>query len=131
MVYNKFGLNAWMFFDENILKDLDVIREYHGIPITINNWAWGGSNSQCGFRSNRDPLVADKKTLYCSAHCMGKAFDLHSGNIKKLYNDIEMLYKEGKLKTVKRLESPKSTNYAWCHIDSFQTNSNSLEYFYV
>lgn len=129
LVYDRFKDFAWSFFDENVLKDLDTIRDYHKMPITINNWHLGGSLSQCGFRSNRDPLVASKNTLYCSAHMMGKAFDLHSGNVKKLYADIEALYTAGKLKAITRIESAKSTKWAWCHIDSFQTKANYLEYF--
>ncbi len=128
-VYNKFGeAFCWKFFDKDILIDLDTIREYHG-PITINNWSFGGSNTQCGFRCNMDPIVKSKKSIYCSAHIQGKAFDLHSKDIKKLYSDIEKLFNEGKLKAIKRIESPNSTKYAWCHVDSFQTNSNKLEVF--
>ena len=120
---------CWKFFDESILQDLDTIRECHGSSITINDWSWGGSLQQCGFRSNMDPLVKGKRSLYCSSHCMGKAFDLHSSNIKKLYKDIEALFTEGKLRAIKRIESPESTKYGWCHIDSFQTSTNKLEVF--
>lgn len=127
-VFNKYGDFCWRFFSENILRDLDTIREYHG-AITINNWLWSGSFSQCGFRSNLEPIVKEKKTLYCSAHCMGKAFDLHSSNIKKLYQDIQKLFNAGKLLAVKRIESPTSTKYGWCHIDEFQTNNKNLEMF--
>ena len=129
IVYDRFKDFAWSFFDENVLKDLDTIRDYHKMPITINNWHLGGSFSQCGFRSNLEPMVKGKTTLYCSAHCMAKAFDLHSANIRKLYCDIEYLYNNGKLKAIKRIESPRSSKYSWCHVDSFQTNSNKLEYF--
>ena len=131
IVYDHYKDFAWSFFDENFLKDLDTIREYHNAAITINNWVYGGSNTQCGFRSNKDSLVANKKTLYCSAHCMGKAADLHSSNIKKLYADIEKLHRFGKLKSIKRLESPASTKYNWCHVDCFQTDSLNLVYFTV
>lgn len=128
-VYQKYGESCWMFFDEALLKDLDTIRLCHGLPIIINNWATGGSYSQCGLRCNKDPLVASKTGIYCSAHVLGKAFDLHSSNIKKLYKDIESLYNQGKLKAIKRVESPQSTKYGWCHVDSFQTNSKALVYF--
>lgn len=121
-VFSKFGLSAWMFFEENLLKDLDTIREYHGKSITINDWAWGGNLQQCGLRCNLDPLVKDKKTIYCSAHIMGKAFDLHSSDNKKLQNDIITLANANKLKAIRRLESSKSTKFDWVHVDSFRTN---------
>lgn len=130
IVYNKFGEFAWKFFDEDILRDLDVIRDYHGTAITINDWGFGGSLQQCGLRCNLDPLVKGKTQIYCSAHIMGKAFDLHSkGNNQRLYKDIEYLIKAGKLKTIKRLESPNSTKFNWVHIDSFQAGSNIPEVF--
>ena len=128
-VYQKYGEACWMFFDEALLRDIDTIREFHGAAITINNWATGGSFSQCGLRCNKDPIVVGKTGIYCSAHCFAKAFDLHSKDIRKLYKDVEILYNQGKLKTIKRVESITSTKYAWCHVDSFQTNSNKLEYF--
>lgn len=120
-VYNKFGEFAWKFFDENLLRDLDTIREYHG-PITINNWPYGGKNTQCGLRTNVDPLVKNKKTLYCSAHLMGKAFDLHSSDNRKLYKDIQDLFNDHELLAITRMESSESTKYGWCHVDSFQPN---------
>ena len=45
IVYDRFKDFAWSFFDENVLKDLDTIRDYHKMPITINNWHLGGSFS--------------------------------------------------------------------------------------
>lgn len=129
-VFKKYGAEfCWKFFDENLLRDLDTIREFHGLSITINDWFWGGSFQQCGLRCNKDPLVASAKGIYCSSHVLARAFDLHSSNIKKLYNDIGILYNEGKLKAVRRIESPVSTKYGWCHIDSFQTSCKGLEIF--
>ena len=123
-VYQKFGDFAWRFFGENELKDIDTIREYHG-PITINNWHIGGNLRNCGLRTN----LYEKNKLYCSAHLMGKAFDLHSSNIKKLYSDINILFAGGKLKAIKRIESPLTTKYNWCHVESFRTDKKELEVF--
>jgi len=123
LVYRKFGDFAWKFFDEDVLSDLDTIREYHAARIVINDWAWGGSLKQCGLRCNKDDLVASKKDVYCSAHIMGKGFDLHSDNIPKLYNDVEFLIKNKRLKKIRRIESQQTTKNAWCHVDTFQANT--------
>lgn len=131
-VFNKFGDFCWRFFSDEIKEDLDTIRKYHGFGITINDWVFGGNRySQCGFRSNLDPLVKSKKTLYCSAHCMGKAFDLHSSYSNlKLYKDIETLKKDGILKAISRIESKQSTKNGWVHIDELCTDkANELEVF--
>lgn len=124
IVYDKFGEQAWMFFDPDTLSDLDTIREANGAGIIINNWASGGSLSQCGLRSNMDPLVKDKKTLYVSAHILGKGFDLHDslGRNSRLHNIVVELIKKKKLKKFKRVEDLSLTP-TWVHTDEYQTNS--------
>ena len=127
VVYNKWGEKAWMFFEENILKDLDLIRETWKSPIIINSWATGGSLKQCGLRSNMDDIVkvqTSKKQLYLSGHTMGKAFDLHDklGRNLKLYDHVLKLLKQGKLSAFKRIEdwNKTYTQGGWVHVDSFQ-----------
>lgn len=124
VVYERWGERAWMFFDEDELKELDYVRETFGSPIIINNWHKGGSLKQCGLRSNMDELVKNKKTLYLSAHTMGKAFDLHAlnGNNRKLYEHFYNLIKTKKLKKFKRLENFNNT-LTWVHGDCFQTDN--------
>ena len=122
IVYNKWKEQAWMLFDKNVLQDLDTIRETYGSPIIINNWATG--LKQCGLRSNMDEMVKSKKTLYLSAHTMGKGFDLHCayGHNNKLWQHCYNLIKSKKLKAFKRLEDIKNTN-GWIHTDAFQSDN--------
>ena len=117
IVYDKWKEQAWMFFEENVLQDLDIIRETYGSPIIINNWAKG--LKQCGLRSNMDEMVKSKKTLYLSAHTMGKGFDLHCayGHNNKLWQHCYNLIKSKKLKAFNGLEDYKKTN-GWVHIQS-------------
>lgn len=127
VVYNKWGQQAWMFFDEEILRELDYIREQLGAPIIINNWHKGGSLKQCGLRSNMDEIPKTKtlkNNLYLSAHCMSKGFDLHNGfgNHRKLYDLIYELIKKKKLKHFKRLENFNNT-LVWVHVDCFQSDT--------
>lgn len=126
VVYNKWGEKAWMFFDEDVLKELDYIRETLGAPIIINNWASKGSLRQCGLRSNLDEIPKTntlKEQLYLSFHTMGKAFDLHNGfgNHRKLYDVCYELIKKGKLKKFNRLENFNNT-LCWVHIDCANTD---------
>lgn len=122
-VYKKFGEQAWMFFGPDEKDDLDTIREANGAGIIINNWATGGTLSQCGFRCNLDPLVISKTNIYCSSHMMGKGFDLHDslGRNSRLYSIVEELIKHKKLKAFRRLESLNSTP-GWVHVDSFDSD---------
>lgn len=121
VVYNKWKEQAWMFFDEEVLKELDLIRQTFGAPIIINNWYNKGALKQCGLRSNLDEIPKTntlKNQLYLSLHTMSKAFDLHSafGNHQKLYNLCYEMIKKKKLKRFKRLENFNST-LTWVHID--------------
>lgn len=124
IVYDKFGESAWMFFDEDVLKDLDTIRESVGHGIIINNWAKGGDLSQCGLRTNMDPLVKEKKSLYISSHMMGKGFDLHDGlgHNDKLWCVVHNLISNKRLKKFKRLENRADTP-TWVHVDSYQSSA--------
>ena len=123
IVYSQWGDKAWMFFDEDFLKDLDTIREHWDRAIIVNNWAKGGNLKQCGLRSNLDDLVKNKKTLYLSAHCMGKAVDMHDtkGSNKALFNLVYNLIEQKKLKKIKRLENLINTP-TWVHADQFQAD---------
>ena len=114
IVYDKWKEQSWIFFDENVLQDLDKIRETYGSPIIINNWAKG--LKQCGLRSNMDEMVKNKKTLYLSAHTMGKGFDLHCfyGHNNKLWQHCYNLIKSKKI-SFNGLEDYKKTN-GWVHI---------------
>lgn len=125
VVYNKWKEQAWMFFDKEVLMELDLIRERFAAPIVINNWANKGSLRQCGLRSNLDeiPKVHTlRNELYLSGHCSGKAFDLHAGNgnHRRLYDLCLTLIKNKELKHFKRLEKFTNT-YTWVHIDTYDT----------
>lgn len=124
-VYNKWGERAWMFFDEDILKELDFIRETYKSPIIINSW--NNNLKQCGLRSNLDEITKEKtksNVLYLSAHTMGKAFDLHChyGHNEKLWQHLYDLIRLRRLKKFKRLEN-KTQTPTWVHTDTFQSDS--------
>ena len=126
IVYNKWGEQAWMFFNESTLRSLDLIRESYNAPIIINNWASGGTLKQCGLRSNLDeiPLGKTKQNgLYLSAHCLGKGFDLHDkyGHNSKLWLSCLNLIKTNKAGDFKRIEAIEKTS-GWVHIDCFNSD---------
>ena len=81
-VFERYGQQAWQFFDPRLLAVVVWLRKGMGIPLVCNNWANGGNLSQRGFRANLDPIVYDKTKagkFYCSAHCRGMGIDLSSG----------------------------------------------------
>ena len=78
-VYRRYGEQAWMFIDPELIETLDMIREKILCkPMIVNNWSAGGSYTQRGLRCNLCQLVKDKTKagkLYLSAHNFGKAVD--------------------------------------------------------
>ena len=63
-------------FSNRALQILDMIREWAGVGLTVNNWFWGGNRTMCGFRPNDSTVGAPN-----SAHKMGRAFDIVSPKI--------------------------------------------------
>lgn len=128
-VYAHFGIFAWKFLDENMLKDIDLLRELWGKPLIINNYAWGGTYKESGLRCNTDSIVRTKKTPYLSAHCLGRGFDIKPENIKDvpdLYKCIQLNFH--KFKSISRLEDINSAP-TWCHVDNFGDRKTEIEIF--
>jgi len=73
-VANRYGEQAWSFFDPRLLEVLIWVRESIGRPMTINT----KTMQQRGYRENTCQLVADKTkkgALYCTAHGRGQGVD--------------------------------------------------------
>lgn len=130
-VYRKYGENAWTFFDQKILLTLDNIRDFFGKPMTVNNWAYGGSLSQRGFRCNMDQIVKDKTEdgrMYCSQHCLGRAFDF---NIKGMdCDDVrrDILNNQDLFPHITRMEH-RDNSRTWVHIDIANIACDSIYVF--
>ena len=130
-VYQRYGEQAWSFFDPRLLAVVVWLRKAMGIPLVCNNWANRGSLSQRGFRANTDPIVADKTKagkLYCTAHSRGQAIDLSSGRASA--KDIRAWIRRNIASCPYpiRLESDKSAP-TWVHIDVCKiTKQNLIEF---
>ena len=70
--FNKWGEKAWQFLDTDYLHCLLIIRRD---IIKRAMWCNGNQKKQRGLRCNRCPEVMSKKSVYLSAHVLGKAGD--------------------------------------------------------
>jgi len=75
--YEKYGQDAWMFFNPNALRMIDGVWEYvdtvlkpRKTVIIINNWKWGGRLQERGLR----PIYMTTGAKY-SQHRFGNGFD--------------------------------------------------------
>ncbi len=131
--YDKYGeKKCWEFFNPNIIKFINLLREDLGKPITINDWLWGGSFTQRGLRTNLSPMVKEKTNkgiMYVSAHVQGCALDFNvkDMSVKEVYNYIIKNYDRYK-NYITRIENINSAP-TWIHVDCIWTGKNKLVIF--
>lgn len=102
----------WLILmDDRILITADEIREYYGVPVTINNWYWGGNFKNRGFREMNTSVGAK-----LSQHKFGRAFDFDVKNVpaEQVRNDI----RKGKFPLITCIEKDVS----WVHADVRNVN---------
>lgn len=127
--YAKFGESSWQFLSTELLYTLYQLRyEIFQQPIIINNWHVGGEYDERGLRCNMCSLVKSKKSIYLSAHILGKAFDFNVGKLTSKEMNQVIRYNSHRFEYPIRLE--KNTN-GWCHVDVYQpidSKANLIEF---
>jgi len=69
-IYHRYGRNARWFIRPEVVKLAEFYREWFDVPVTVNNWYWGGRFQERGFR------VPETQTgSQYSQHKFGAAFD--------------------------------------------------------
>lgn len=118
--YDKWGENAWNFFDDRLLETILVLRrDILKVPLVINDWSWGGKNSQRGLRTNLSPLVkakTDAGVLYLSAHLRGCAVDFVSS--KMTAEQMRTLIKANVSKLPYFIRLEVGEKVTWVHVDT-------------
>lgn len=127
--YKKFGEGSWQFLSTELLSTLYKLRyEIFQQPIIINNWHKGGKYDERGLRCNMCSIVNGKKSVYLSAHCLGKAIDFNVGKLKSEEVFPVIKYNAHRFDYPIRVE--RGTN-GWTHIDVYQpvgSESNLIEF---
>jgi hypothetical protein len=112
LTYEQRGDEAISVFNPEVLIQLDNLREYFGVPITINNWHSGGSFEWRGWRT---PEKAKELGAPHSQHRIGNAID---GDVRGMSaDDVRAAIIANKdhplLCRIQRLE----TGITWVHFD--------------
>ena len=133
-VYKIMGEKMWSFFPRRALLMLLIIRELVDASITINNWYWGGSFTQRGFRSSFSSIVKGmfyRRKLYLSMHVFLRAFDfdvrgMNAVQVRKL------ILKNADIFPFKiRLEHLKNGKpISWVHTDCKHEKKNPQVYLF-
>lgn len=107
-VFDVIGDAAIKLFDPKALETLEAIREILDVPLICNNWAYGGSRDDCGYRDLLCTIGASK-----SAHKEGKAFDLISTKMSASEMIARIIANQERLPYNIRIEDEVS----WLHFD--------------
>ena len=117
---------VYSIFDENALRILDMIREWAGVGLTVNNWYWNGDRKDSGFRVKSSKVGAAK-----SAHKLGKGFDIVSPKItvQKLWALIDK--HADKLPCNIRIEKTSGgKTITWLHFDTNAASTQKDKVYY-
>ncbi len=115
--WDKYGHGALKYLDDRIIKTCQKLRDELGIPLTINNWHYGGNRHESGLR-----VEGMKNYSPTSQHTFGRAVDIISAHMsaeemrQHIYNNR---YNYPYIKAIER-------NVSWLHIDCRYTNSNNF-----
>lgn len=107
-IYKIYGDNSLLFVSDEMKETLDLIREFFGVPIYINNWRFDGTFHNRGYR---DPFSSVGSKL--SQHKFGRAVDFHSQIIPSSTIREQIFENKNLFPYIYRMEKDTS----WVHID--------------
>ncbi len=80
-MWELFGVQALDKMDQRICEFIEEFREYVEVPLTANDWSWGGRFSQRGVRDVKQYGTYEKMAKSRSDHITGRAIDLVSSKL--------------------------------------------------
>lgn len=129
--FKKFGEKSWLFFPTNFLHTLLIIRrDILKVGMVVNDWKFGGRNTQRGLRCNICQLVKSKtlsNQVYLSSHRSGMAFDAvfgaHTGMTAHKAREL-IKANANRLPCNIRIEK----GVTWLHVDVYDTGKKIHEF---
>lgn len=124
-VYELIGDNAVNLLDERLIETIDAVREILDVPLICNDWQWGGTRTQCGYRSAKSKVGAKK-----SFHKQGLAVDLYSKEMSAKEMRRRIKEYEDELPYPIRIEKwDANGEITWLHIDLGDTQGDKIYFF--
>ena len=114
-IYKLRGKKAWQLIDERLIANLDCIKEQletiynRKIPITVNDWLWGGNRVASGLR-----VPGQKEYSETSQHKLGKAVDF---KCEIPAHDIRNLIRHGSIILPYPACFEEFNGMSWVHMD--------------
>ena len=114
--WEKHGMKMQWAIDERIVQSVQALRDNLNVPLTINNWFWGGQRNESGFR-----VKGMKNYRPRSQHSYGRAVDVISSiPANEMRNHIFSNREKYPFITAIELD------VGWLHIDCRFTNTNNI-----
>lgn len=110
--YQKYGAKSIWFVDEELIDQMNQLRDLFGREIIVNNWANGGSFQWRGLRTSK----SSEYSTY-SSHSFGRAVDFDVNGISAEQARVKIIqwYNEGILIS-KSISLEKDVS--WVHLDT-------------
>ena len=108
--FGTYGEKAWELLHPQAVTAIDGIREFFGLPVTVNSWKWDGEFQYRGYRPPHCGIGAPQ-----SYHRRGMAFDfdVKHYSAEKVRQMILEQQDSPLLRNIMRLEA----DVAWVHMD--------------
>lgn len=108
--FGTHGEESWNLLHPDAITMLDGIREFFNLPITVNNWKWGGQFQYRGYRPPHCQIGAQG-----SYHKRGMAFDFDVKGMtaEEVRQKIVANQNNDLLRLIQRMEA----NVNWVHVD--------------
>jgi len=108
--FGTLGEKAWELLHPKAIIALDGIREFFGLPVTVNNWVFGGTMQYRGYRPAHCGIGAPQ-----SYHRRGMAFDF---DVKGLGAEtVRERIVEAKDHPLLHLIQRMEAEVSWVHVD--------------
>ena len=118
--WDKHGWNSLWYIDSRIIESCQKLRDKLGIPLTINNWYYGGDRQESGLR-----VPGMKNYSPTSQHAFGRAVDIISKDMSAEEMRQHIYEKRHDYPHIKAIE--RKVN--WLHIDCRNTGSTTFMLF--
>lgn len=116
-IYEQLGEKSILVMDDRILKMADAIRDFFGMPITINTWCFNGDRKYSGYRDK----TCKVGSLY-SQHKFGRAVDMLIKDVSAEEARSTIMANQEQFKHIKVMEAL----VPWLHIDCRCTKENGI-----
>jgi hypothetical protein len=118
--YDKYSWSSLWFIDSRIIETCQKLRDNLEIPLTINNWYYGGDRQESGLR-----VPGMKNYSQYSQHSFGRAVDIISKQMSAEEMRKHIFSNPSQYPHIKAIER----KVTWLHIDCRNTNSKAFMLF--